>query len=161
MTRSLHDKWPTSLISGRADGFGECVSSSTGGRGMGGEEEDEEEEISHLLQHVTALHSFLCFLLCGKQAWERISSVCLSMHLHIFIFVCTHACSFPYSEWKSFLMVVYISMCLWMHIWVHPHVTLCLFALCFCLCCKDHWRIISARLHLSLTNGEQHFATMN
>lgn len=139
LTRNFNSRWPAPFmindlhpwfLGGRTDS--ESVSSSTGGRGMGGEEEDEEEEISHLLQHVTALHSFLCFLLCGKQAWERISSVCLSMHLHIFIFVCTHARSFPYSEWKSFLMVVYISIyeCIYEDI----HMSACV-SLLFALVC--------------------------
>lgn len=58
------DKWPACSMSGRADGFRELVSSSTGGRGLrvrGG----EGDEPSAATCHHTALLPLL--LLCGRQ----------------------------------------------------------------------------------------------
>lgn len=85
-TTNSNLRWPVPFvindlhagISNRADGFGVCVSSSTGGRRMRErEEEDEEEAGSHLLQHATMFQSSLRCLLCDRRAGSE--TECLSL----------------------------------------------------------------------------------
>ena len=149
VTCSFHDKWPASLISGRADGFSECVSSSTGGRGTRGKDEEDEEEMSHLLQHVTTLHSSLpAFCFCGKQAGgedlNRLSlyrCVCVQLSLQ-YVYVILSLC-------------YVIHVC---HVWVIMHGGVCasiwsfssiycMYAVCFGLC----WQFMELCIYVTLS----------
>ncbi len=101
-------------------------------------EEDEEEEMSHLLQHATTLRSSLRLLLCGKQTGGE-NLICLSLYESVhaqlsFQYVCVIA-SLCWCVGMVACVCAYTCMCLQACLCVT--LPLYIYALCFCLCCKD------------------------